>query len=120
MFDDLYCKIYIDTFLSKEALLQAIANFTNGHIFLRTVETDLMGIDVVINEDSDSKLMFQDGGFIYYPYYLEIEPTSAGEENSKAFIASLSKLLKFLWTIGRDAIPACDYEEHLPSREKVA
>ncbi len=65
MFADLYCKIYVNTSLTKQELLQRIANFMNGHVFLRTVETDLMGIDIVVNEDNDSKLMFHDGGFIY-------------------------------------------------------
>ena len=91
MFADLYCKIYVNTSLTKQELLQRIANFMNGHVFLRTVETDLMGIDIVVNEDNDSKLMFHDGGFIYYPYYLEIDPTPStlirskvGEERSVA------------------------------------
>ena len=118
MFDDLYCKIYLDTSLSKENLLQHIANFVKGDVFLRTVENNLMGIAVVVNEDCDSKLKLKKGGFIYYPYYLEIDPTDAGEENHHIYITSISELLKFLWRICTDAIPACDYEQQLPSREK--
>jgi len=118
MFEDLYCKMYLDTSLSKENLLQHIANFVKGDVFLRTVETNLMEIAVVVNEDGDSKLKLKEGGFIHYPYYLEIEPTDAGEENQHIYITSISELLQFLWTISRNAIPACDYEQQLPSRDK--
>ena len=119
MLDDLYCKIYVNTSLSKEELLQHIANFTGGNVFVRTVETDLMGIDVILNEDRDSKLSHKNGGFIHYPYYLEIDPTNVGEENPKIYIYAISKLLKFLWTMYKDAIPACDYEAQLSATTQM-
>lgn len=114
---DLYCKIYIDTALSEEVLVQKIVNFTQGDVYMRTVETDLMDIAIISSEDHNSELKHEVAGFIYYPYYLEIDPTTKAEENSNSFITAISELLIFLKTFSEDIVPSCDYEQELPFRK---
>jgi hypothetical protein len=115
---DLYCKIYIDTDLSEEELIKSIEMTTGSSVSIRTIKTNLMEIDVVVNSDSDSNLKLDEQGFVYYPYYLEIDPTRLGQISVEVYITSISSLLNFLWTVGQDAVPACGYEDMLPRKDK--
>ncbi|EDN67695.1 conserved hypothetical protein [Beggiatoa sp. PS] len=111
---DLYCKVYVNTKMSQEMLLDFIANNFNGYIELRTVYSPFFEADVFKNEDADPlKAIFPDDGFLYYPYYLEIEPVDNIEQAS--YIAFIARLLSALWKMGAKAVAACDFEEELPN-----
>jgi hypothetical protein len=119
MLDDLYCKIYVDTTLSEEELIHHIANFTKGDVHVRTVETDMMGIGIIENEDYDDKFKSEQNNFVCYRYYLEIDASDLGLLESNKYIDLMSDLLEFLWSTCEDAVPSCDYEEKLPSRKNL-
>lgn len=116
MTDDLYCKIYIKTELSKEVLLNQIAVAVNGSVIIRTITTENMEIDLVENEDYSSEISNKPDEFLYYPFYLEIDPIVEINFSRQTYIETISKLLKSLWKEAGDAIAACDFEAQLPSK----
>ena len=111
---DLYCKIYIDADCSHKALLSDISEFLKHEASVRTIETELFDLNVVTNNDAYRGAEIEDGRFLDYPYYLEIDPTSKGESNVEKFITSMSELLIFLFKTYKDAVPSCDYESLMP------
>jgi len=113
--EDLYCKIYVDTDMSKNQFLDFIAKTINGYIELRTVFHPFFEIDVVNNQDASplQAISYVDV-FLYYPYYLDIEPLD--NIKREAYIASIAMLLMTLWDIGSKAVAACDFENELPKQ----
>jgi hypothetical protein len=111
--EDLYCKIYVDTEMSKELFLDFIAKTINGRIELRTVCGLFFEVDVVNNQDAEPlQAISRDDEFLYYPYYLDVEPLE--NLNRESYVASIAMLLKALWDIGAKAVAACDFEDELP------
>ncbi|MHC5825249.1 MAG: hypothetical protein ACYT04_57725, partial [Nostoc sp.] len=71
----LYCKIYIDCDLIKDKLIQTIAELVCGNTNLWGIQATDCEIDVRENEYFDEKQRHEyPDGFLYYPYYLDIEP----------------------------------------------
>ncbi len=113
--EDLYCKIYVNTDMSEKMLLDFIARTINANIELRTVCGPFFEVDVIKNDDVDPlHANEQYDGFLYYPYYLDVEPLD--NTKRKFYIASISNLLTALWNIRTKAVAACDFEDELPSR----
>ena len=109
--ENLYCKMFIDIDCKKEELINLIAEITNGnkHLF-RTIETNFGDIDVNENDDFISEK--NDGSFLYYKFYLDIEPAVSidGDE----YIAHLSEIIKYFLSQEIHIVPACDFEDELP------
>lgn len=114
-YGNLYCKIFVDCQYSREQLVELIANSIPGKIDHPSVVAAEYEVDVRINEDFDSnkRKEFPDG-FLYYPFYLDIEPFKEVEQ--KIYQESLSRLLEALWNQNCKAVTACDFEEELPRR----
>lgn len=112
MEQDLYCEIYIDSSRSKAELLEHISNMVQGEISLRTIESKAMEIDVMENDDYDKDKTSQEDGFVYYPYYLEIDAVEG--TNSSVYIEAISNMLKELQNSCANAIASCDFEDELP------
>ncbi|MCG8362981.1 MAG: hypothetical protein MJA27_06560 [Pseudanabaenales cyanobacterium] len=117
MFDELYCKTYVKTELSKQELLDRIANIVDGQVNIRTIEAEIMAIDLVENEDYDAEKLNETDGFIYYPFYLEIDPVIKPSLSRQSYISGISHLLEGLWNELEDAVAACEFEDQLPSKE---
>ncbi|QDU62392.1 hypothetical protein Pan216_32590 [Planctomycetes bacterium Pan216] len=113
--DTCYCKIFVDTVLSKDELARTIARVTNGHCIRRTVYTSWGEIDVVLNEDFDDHDRFNSSdGFLHYQFYLEIE---ADVRVSRfIFVSSIANLLTEFWRMEFKAVAACDFEHELPRK----
>ncbi len=111
MEEDLYCKIYIDSSCSKSELLDHISNMVQGKVSLRTIESKTMEIDVMDNDDYDKDKASQGDGFVYYPYYLEIDAVEG--VNSTTYIEAISNMLKGLQNFCAKAIASCDFEDKL-------
>jgi hypothetical protein len=117
--EDLYCKIYVDTEMSKELFLDFIAKTINGEIELRTVCGSFFEVDVVNNQDAEPlQAISRDDGFLFYPYYLDVEPFE--NINREDYVASIAMLLKALWDSGAKAVAACDFEDELPYEIGIA
>lgn len=109
MTDDLYCKIYVDAPLEKEAMKQLIMEISGGTSIARSITTDVFEIAVF-----KSRLGALSGGadFLYWPYYLEVEAVNdvTGEE---VFVAALASLIRGLKARGFGAVPSCSFEDQL-------
>ena len=115
-YDDLYCKIYVDTDLDIEQQKDKITSVVSGEkVLFRTIATAFGEIDVNINEDFDEKKRnLESDGFIYSRYYLDIEPIEGIEQQE--YISHIGELLKSLWSSGLKSVAACDFEEELPQK----
>ena len=115
-YDDLYCKLYVDTDLEIEQLKDKITSIVSGEKQLfRTIVTTYGEIDVNKNEDfDDEKRELVPDGFIYSKYYLDIEPKE--DIGQQDYISSIGDLLKSLWGSGLKSVAACDFEEELPQK----
>lgn len=113
IYDNLYCKIFIDTNEEREFVLNLIEDIVLGVIDRWTIISDSMEIDLRKNEDFSSKdRVRKKDVFLYSRYYLDIEP----KENirQEQYILSVATLLEKLWTLGYKVVTACDFEEELP------
>jgi len=114
MNEHLFCKIFIESPLTQKDLIHVISNIVNGTIELgHYITSDQMEIDVLENDEYDEVLLKDSNqGFLYYRYYLEIEPTNNVAEYN--YIQNISNLLENLWNQGNKAVAACDFENELP------
>lgn len=111
---DNYCKVYVDTHVPKSDLIRLIQSALAGNPEGRaTIRTSSCVIDVEDNDDfSAEKQSDPANGFLYFRYYLDIEPVeNVGRER---YVAVLSVLLDNLREKGCKAVPACDFEDALP------
>src|SRR5690606_12348537 len=104
--------------LSKDALINLIAHVTGGLVHLRTVSSTRLEIDVVRNDEFDAVRKQNVNGFLFYPYYLDVEARSGVEREQ--YIDAVRELLQSLWRASADAVPACDFEDELPKRAAPA
>lgn len=116
MEEDLYCKVYVDSRNEGGDLLAFIAGTVKGNISLRTVGNDLFEVAVFKNEDYDKNRTTEVGGFVFFPYYLEIEPVDESAVSSEEYKSLIGDLLEALWGTGADAVAACDFEDELPKK----
>jgi hypothetical protein len=109
-----YCKTYLDTDLSKGEVLGLMRAILSGQLESRaTIRTASCVIDVEENDQFDEAMRSQPDGFLYYRYFLDIEP---GEGVSReSYVQALSDLLRGLRKHGCKAVPACDFEDELPN-----
>jgi len=113
IYDNLYCKIFIDTNEDMEGVLSSISDIVS--VYRWTIISDSMEIDLRKNEDfSKKERVVKEDGFLYSRYYLDIE----SKENVKQeqYILSIATLLENLWTLGYKVVTACDFEEELPRK----
>jgi len=109
-YDNLYCKIFIDMQCERDELLSLIADTVNGRKTLfRTIESDCFEVDVNENEEFYSKK--KDDSFLYYKFFLDVEPCSGVDEDK--YIEQVSKLLQYFVSQKINIVPACDFEEEL-------
>lgn len=112
MNNDLYCKIYLDTTIEIEELYLLINELLSGELEpIRTIKTAWCEIDLRRNCDYD--LMCSEENredFIFWKYYMDIEPTNADE---KEYIKGISDLIVKLKRKEVKAVPCCDFEDVL-------
>jgi len=112
---DLFTEIFVDSDVDKEMLLDAVSNIVKGTISVSSKLTKQAEIFVFNNSDFDKdKLSQGNDGFLYYKYYLEIEPIEGmGKTN---YVLEISNLLTKLWDADIKAIASCDFENLLPRK----
>ena len=112
MYDDLYCKVFLDTKLSYEELFSIIMKYIGGNQeALSYINTDWCEISVRKNKEySETQYSRDMGDFIYWRYYLDVEPMGV-EEN--LYIRKLSDLLTYLKGYCGGIIASCDFEKKL-------
>ena len=109
---DLFTKIFLDTDHEKTSVVETISKIVEGSVTGSTIVTEQAEIFVFNNGDfSEEK---RNDEFLYYRYYLDIEPIKDAEE--KVYIGEISKLLTELGDYGFKAIASCDFEDELPKK----
>ncbi|WP_106766530.1 1,4-dihydroxy-6-naphthoate synthase [Paenibacillus faecalis] len=112
---DLFTKIYVDSDVDKEMLLDTVSNIVTGTISGSSILTMQAEIFIFNNGDFDEDKRNQgNDGFLYYKYYLEIEPTE--DVDDRNYILEISNLLTKLWDADFKAIASCDFEDLLPRK----
>ena len=112
---DLFTKIFLDTDNEKTSVVETVSKIVEGSVIGSTIVTEQAEIFVFNNGDfSEEKRNQGSDEFLYYRYYLDIEPIEDAEE--KVYIGEISKLLTELWDYGFKAIASCDFEDELPRK----
>jgi hypothetical protein len=111
MQEDLYCKMYVAIEKSRDELITLLPTLTGGEVSFRTIRSSQSLIDVVSNDDFDKELMRNPDGFVYFPYYLEIEPANENGADLDEYKSMLKNLLVSLKEFGAQVVPSCDFED---------
>ncbi|TGV05244.1 1,4-dihydroxy-6-naphthoate synthase [Mesorhizobium sp. M00.F.Ca.ET.186.01.1.1] len=113
-YDNLYCKLFIDTDMDNLSLVNLVGQISTGSIQKRVIVNKYSEIYVNQNDDFDETLRGKNGdGFLHARYFLDIEPSLNVEQTE--YIACVARLLEGLWKRGCQAVAACDFEEELPN-----
>ncbi|MGA3674031.1 1,4-dihydroxy-6-naphthoate synthase [Lysinibacillus agricola] len=112
---DLFTKIFIDTNLEKATIIDTIARFIVGTVKGTSIITEQAEFYLFKNSDYIEGISNQTSDdFLYFKYYLEIEPAESAEDCS--YILQISCLLTELWDAGFQVVASCDFEEFLPRK----
>jgi hypothetical protein len=106
-----FAKIYLDTALSFEDVLEAVQKLTGGARSVRTVTAEPVEIDVLRNEDHDPARAAA-GDFVYFPYIVEVYP--AGDLDDARFVGVVRTLVERAAGEGWRFATAADFDEQLP------
>lgn len=113
---DLYCKVFINSSMSIEELAKKISEFLELNLdnFL-SIENGFFSIDILKNEEFDKEKAkeFPDG-FLYFPYFLDIDSTESRE--TKKYIKMVGDLMLYLWNEKCQLVVSSDFEEELPHK----
>jgi hypothetical protein len=111
--DNLYCKLYVAWSKIEEDLLEFISVHTNGTVDWCSVESSNASYSVLKNDEHDRKLsQRKQDGFLYYPFFVEIEPVESTER--KTYLDELIGLLQAFRDVNIAVVAACGFEDELP------
>lgn len=114
-YTSLYCKIFVDA-PDRNELADTVAEAFGIERHGWEVDTDWSEIDIVRNDDFDPEKSqaAHRSSFLYFPFYIELEPLEGTSEDS--YIENAGHLLRTLWNRRWRAVAACDFEDVLPSK----
>ncbi len=112
-YDNLYCKLYIDTGFNKGELLNIIKEHTGGVQPGREfISTEWAEIGLDENNEYDPALTDdKNDGSLYYRFLVDIEPEN--NVDSQTYIVGIKKLITHLTGLGFKVTAACDFEDEL-------
>ena len=110
MYDDLYCKVFIDTNLSYEELFSRIMNYVDGKKeSFSYVVADWCDMFIQKNKEYNVEQYILDStDFVYWKYYLDIEPQNIDECQ---YIKKIANLLSYLRKYCKGVVIACNFED---------
>lgn len=113
MAEDLYCKIYVNSPLEIEELVGLISDLSEGTAKpFHEIETKLATIDCMVSHSRDDVLaQVSDDGFVFYKFYLDVEPVAGVAR--REYISHIRSLVLSLEGRGYQAVAACDFEDEL-------
>ena len=120
-YDDLYCKLFVNWNTNRNNWYEDERNLTNfikdkmdGNLDGGEIITKYCAIYVNKNVEFDKNKILEEeeDSFLYYPYFLDIEPLNS-EINQNDYIKEIKTLLSNFWENKIDAIAACHFEEQL-------
>lgn len=112
-YDDLYCKVFVDTDKEISFLVSFISDIEDIEVDGNTLHGKNLILYTQRNDDfNETKRKEFPDGFLHYRYYLDIEPKEGTDQ--KEYIESISSLLTRLWDKGYKGVASCDFEIELP------
>ncbi len=114
MYDDLYCKVFVDTDMDYNNLSDLIMDFVAGRKkAISFIIAEWCDIGVRRNKEySKEQYLIDATDFLYWRYYLDIDPLCIDE---KQYIINVAKLLRDLRKQGMGVVIACDFEDEVNS-----
>lgn len=113
MYDELYCKVYINTDNTRDELSVIISRYLNTNVNkFYYINGKTFESNILENKDYKTDNILDD--FLYYKFIIEIEPIEESNENE--YISEIGNLLEYLWSNKFKAIASCDFEEDLPNK----
>ena len=112
MYDNLYCKVFIDTKLDYDVLFTKISKYINGEKkSFSYVVADWCDMFIQKNKEHNiNNYVSNPKDFIYWKYYIDLEPRNIEETQ---YIKKVVNLYCFLREISIDVIVACDFEDEI-------
>lgn len=116
MYENLYCKVFIDTNLSYEELFLMIMHYVGGKKeSFSYIVTDWCDMSIQKNKEYNIEQYILDSAdFLYWKYYLDIEPQNIDECQ---YIKNIANLLSYLREYCKGVVIACDFEDEVNSME---
>lgn len=115
MYDVLYCKIFVDTDMDYAPLFALILDYVAGKKEgIDYIITDWCDISVRKNKEYKiERYLMNSTDFLYWKYYLDIEPLNIDESQ---YINNIVNLFNYLREHCRGVIIACDFEDEVNHR----
>lgn len=112
MYDDLYCKVFVDTDIDYEKLFALLINYVDGKKeAVSYIVTEWCDISVQKNKEYNVEQYLLDAtDFLYWKYYLDIEPHNIDKSQ---YIKNIANLLRCLGGCCKGVIIACDFEDEI-------
>jgi hypothetical protein len=108
---NLYCKIFLDADASYDDLVAQLQQIIGGVREYHSLSTDLCTVDVRRNDDFDRSRKSGADGFLYYRYFLDVEPTQPIQR--ERYVSFIKNILSRLRDRGTKCVAACDFEDEL-------
>lgn len=114
MYEELYCRVYTNTQLSIDDLSLTLAKYLGTTVQpSHCIDGKILDLDVSVNKEHDNnQLTDKRDGFLYYKFFVEIEPINGIKEEE--YINAVGELLNFLWSNDIKAVASCQFESDLP------
>lgn len=112
MYDNLFCKVFIDTDIDYEELFMVVKDHVCGEKeAISYICTNWAEISVKKNKEYFlEKYLLSPDDFLYWKYYLDVQPKNVEQ---KEYIKKISHLINDLRGYGAKVIAACDFENEL-------
>lgn len=107
MFENLYCKIFVDMDWEYNVFFETVRDFLNGQKqAISGITSDWCDIDIRKNKE----YIPQNPDFLYWKFIIDIEPKENVSEST--YVNNIRQLVYFLKQ-KNNVICACDFEELL-------
>lgn len=114
----MYCKLFLDTDMCRDELGKLLTEFIQGEKDRWIIHSAVLEIFVNDNDFFDNaRKEDNQEGFLYFPYFLDIEPRT---EMEGVYIETIATLITRLWSHKIKAVAACDFEDLLPGKGGIA
>lgn len=111
--ENLYCQMFVDANVDVDEFEDVLSYLLGLSGDMMSIKSKILNIYIVMNDEFDSfKVASGPDAFLYYPYYLEVDPAPGVARD--VYIGKVAQLLTSLRTRGWRAVPACDFEHELP------
>ena len=111
-----YCRLYIQSELSKEKLRELFLSIVEGELEGFTIVTPSFYADVRNNIGNDFKKFQEEKDFIFSSHTAEIEPLDSQDVDIESYIQCVCSLITELRKAGMLVTAACEFEDVVAAR----